>query len=212
MFDLEIAGEFLVMAATLMYVKSRELLPKDQQAQTGQEEEEEDPRWELIRQLVEYKKFKDAAVQLQIREIEQERVFPRLPSMPPPPAQTSKSEATLFDLINAINGVLKRVMPREDLRDIFEDKWTVSSRIEYLIQLTSERAVVKFSDLFLSATSRSEVVCTFLALLELVRLKQLVCLQAQDFGEIEIRRAPAAPSQNGAADANGAERQIEGAP
>src|SRR6202790_5556561 len=55
MFDLEIAGEFLVMAATLMYIKSRELLPKDQQVQTGQEEEEEDPRWELIRQLVEYK-------------------------------------------------------------------------------------------------------------------------------------------------------------
>jgi segregation and condensation protein A len=69
--------------------------------------------------------------------------------------------------------------------------------------------VVKFSDLFLSATSRSEVVCTFLALLELVRLKQLVCMQAQDFGEIEIRRAPAAPSQNGAALANGAEREIK---
>ncbi len=211
MFDLEIAGEFLVMASTLMYIKSRELLPKDQQIQTGQEEEEEDPRWELIRQLVEYKKFKDAAVQLQARELEQERVFPRLPSLLAPPAQSSKSEATLFDLINAINGVLKRVMPREELRDIFEDKWTVSDRIEYLLKLTAERAVVKFSDLFLSATSRSEVVCTFLALLELVRLKQLVCAQPQDFGEIEIRRAPPAPSQNGAALANGAEDEVENA-
>src|SRR5215216_6068534 len=70
--DLDIAGEFLVMASTLMYIKSRELLPKDQQAQVEEEEEGDDPRWELIRQLVEYKKFKDAAAQLQTRELEQE--------------------------------------------------------------------------------------------------------------------------------------------
>src|SRR3954454_3801628 len=66
--DLEVAGEFLVMASTLMYIKSRELLPKDQQVQTEEEDEGEDPRWELIRQLVEYKKFKDAAVHFQTRE------------------------------------------------------------------------------------------------------------------------------------------------
>src|SRR5512134_1321606 len=72
--DLEIAGEFLVMAATLMYIKSRELLPVDQQVQT-EGEDEEDPRWELIRQLVEYRKFKDAAAQLQSFELEQERIY-----------------------------------------------------------------------------------------------------------------------------------------
>src|SRR5205814_6433379 len=77
--DLEIAGEFLVMAATLMYIKSRELLPVDQQVQVEGEEEGEDPRWELIRQLVEYKKFKDAAAQLSVLEARQENVFPRLP-------------------------------------------------------------------------------------------------------------------------------------
>src|SRR6266516_4219543 len=76
--DLEVAGEFLVMASTLMYIKSRELLPVDQQVEAEGDEEEEDPRWELIRQLVEYKKFKDAAAQLQQREAEQENVFPRL--------------------------------------------------------------------------------------------------------------------------------------
>jgi hypothetical protein len=76
MLDLEIAGEFLVMAATLMYIKSRELLPVDQQAQVEGEDEGEDPRWELIRQLVEYKKFKDAAAQLQVLEARQEDVFP----------------------------------------------------------------------------------------------------------------------------------------
>src|SRR6267143_506310 len=77
--DLEVAGEFLVMASTLMYIKSRELLPVDQQVQLEGEEEGEDPRWELIRQLVEYKKFKDAAAQLQEREVEQEKIYPRLP-------------------------------------------------------------------------------------------------------------------------------------
>src|SRR5262252_1505628 len=79
MLDLEIAGEFLVMAATLMYIKSRELLPVEQQVQTEGEDEGEDPRWELIRQLVEYKKFKDAAGQLAALEERQEAIFPRMP-------------------------------------------------------------------------------------------------------------------------------------
>ena len=76
-FDLEIAGEFLVMASTLMYIKSRELLPVDHQAQVEGEEDGEDPRWELIRQLVEYKKFKDAAAHPPVLEVPQGNVFPR---------------------------------------------------------------------------------------------------------------------------------------
>src|SRR3954463_6175869 len=80
--DLEIAGEFLVMASTLMYIKSRELLPVDQQVQVEGEDEGEDPRWELIRQLVEYKKFKDAAAQLQALETRAENSFARLPAKP----------------------------------------------------------------------------------------------------------------------------------
>jgi len=193
MLDLDIAGEFLVMAATLMYIKSRELLPKDQQAQNVEEDEGEDPRWELIRQLVAYKKFKDAAAQLQVREIEQEQVYPRLPiqlpvTTTPVPA---RGEASLFDLINAVTDVLKRIGKREGLREIFEDKWTVSEKIEHLVKLTAEGNPVKFSDLFLGANSRAEVICTFLALLELIRLKQLICAQSEDFGEIDIIRAPA---------------------
>jgi segregation and condensation protein A len=200
MLDLEIAGEFLVMASTLMYIKSRELLPKDQQVQTAGEEEGEDPRWELIRQLVAYKKFKDAAAQLQAREIEQEQIFPRLPIPPETPAAPApaRGEASIFDLINAVSEVLKRVGKREGYREIFEDKWTVSEKIEYLAKLTAERTTVKFSELFLNAGSRTEVICTFLALLELIRLKQLVCTQSGDFGEIDITRAPApaaAPSE-----------------
>ncbi len=192
MLDLEIAGEFLVMASTLMYIKSRELLPKEQQVENPEEDEGEDPRWELIRQLVEYKKFKDAAAQLQAREWEQENTFPRLPIRPeaPAPAAAPRGEASLFDLINAVSEVLKRLGKREDLREIFEDKWSVSEKIEFLLKLTAEKGPVKFSELFSGATSRTEVVCTFLALLELIRLKQLICVQAADFGEIEITRAP----------------------
>ena len=191
MLDLEIAGEFLVMASTLMYLKSRELLPVDQQVTPEGEEEGEDPRWELIRQLVEYKKFKDAAAQLQTLEARQEEIYPRLPGKPDFAKEEQKGQpsASLFDLINALNSVLKRVQQREDLRDIFEDKWTVSEKIEYIIRVLASRDGVRFSELFEDATSRSEVVCTFLALLELIRLKQLVCVQPEDFTEIEIRRA-----------------------
>jgi len=186
--DLEIAGEFLVMASTLMYIKSRELLPVDQQVQVEGEEDGEDPRWELIRQLVEYKKFKDAAAQLQDLEARQENIFPRIPGKLEfdTEAPAPRPEVSIFDLVNAVNSVLKRFNKREDLRDIFEDKWTVSEKIEHLLRLISDRQTLRFSELFEGVTSRSEVVCTFLALLELIRLKQLTAIQDQAFGEIQI--------------------------
>lgn len=186
--DLDIAGEFLVMAATLMYIKSRELLPGDQQAVTEGEDEGEDPRWELIRQLVEYKKFKDAAAQLQVLEARQENIFARTPAKPDFDAPPVRPNVSLFDLLNAVNSVLKRFGQREELRDIYEDKWTVSEKIEFLLKELAVRSALKFSELFANATSRSEVVCTFLALLELMRLKQIIAIQQQPFGEIEIRR------------------------
>jgi segregation and condensation protein A len=191
------------MAATLMYIKSRELLPVEQRAEVEGEEDGEDPRWELIRQLVEYKKFKDAASQLQVLEARQADVFARVPgkleferdSAPP------KSDVSIFDLVNAVNSVLKRfTSKREDLRDIFEDKWSVSEKIEHLIKLIGERATLKFSELFEGVTSRTEVVVTFLALLELIRLKQLTALQREPFAEIEICRAePVLPAATTAA-------------
>ena len=141
-FDLEVAGEFLVMASTLMYIKSRELLPVEQQVVVEGEDEGEDPRWELIRQLVEYKKFKDAAAQLQTLEMRQENIFPRLPGKiefenTDAPA---KPEAGIFDLLNAVNVVLKRFQEKEaGTREIFEDKWTVSEKIEFVLATISER-------------------------------------------------------------------------
>ena len=190
--DLDIAGEFLVMATTLMYIKSRELLPVDQQVIVEGEEEGEDPRWELIRQLVEYKKFKDVAAKLQEREAVQENIFPRLPGKLDFEIPAPKLQVSLFDLINAVNVILKR-FALQDTRDIFEDKWTVSEKIESLINALKEKSRLKFTELFAAATSRTEVVVTFLAMLELIRLKQLVIVQPEPFSEIEISRAPETP-------------------
>ena len=196
--DLEIAGEFLVMASTLMYIKSKELLPVEQQVQVEGEDEGEDPRWELIRQLVEYKKFKDAASQLQTLEAAQENTFPRLPIRPvfEEEAKPVKAEVSIFDLLNAVNSVLQRFSKKEDARDIFEERWTVSEKIEFVMKSIAQRGKVTFSELFAQAASRSEVVCTFLAMLELIRLKQLVCTQAEPFAEIEVRAAVAGPPAN----------------
>jgi len=187
--DLEVAGEFLVMAATLMYIKSRELLPADQQPAL-EEDEEEDPRWELIRQLVEYRKFKDAAVGLQALELEQERIYRRQPGRPdlePAAPSSGGAEASLFDLLSAVSQVLKRFQAQESPREIFEDKWSVSEKIEHLQSLMTQGRPVRFSELFAATTSRSEVVVTFLALLELIRLRLVLAVQEELFGEIEIR-------------------------
>lgn len=194
--DLEIAGEFLVMAATLMFIKSRELLPVEQQVQVEGEDEGEDPRWELIRQLVEYKKFKDAAAQLQALEARQDNVFPRVPGKLEfeAAAVPVKADVSIFDLLNAVNTVLQRISQKAaGSREIFEDKWTVSEKIEHVMKLVATRSRLKFSELFADTMSRTEVVVTFLAMLELIRLKQIVCAQPETFGEIEISPKPAPP-------------------
>ncbi len=192
--DLEVAGDFLVMASTLLYIKSRELLPVSQQTAAEEDPDDEDPRWELIRQLVEYKKFKDAAAQLQEREIQQEQVFlhtaPRIEFEPEPSAL--RPTVSVFDLVAAVSAILKRFQERDQSRDVFADKWSVSEKIEYLRTEITSRPRIRFSELFQNATSRMEVVVTFLAMLELTRLKVLICTQADPFSEIEIGPAPIA--------------------
>jgi segregation and condensation protein A len=203
--DLDVAGEFLVMASTLLYIKSRELLPVEQQVTPEDAEDEgDDPRWELIRQLVEYKKFKEVAGSLQEREILQENTFARLPGkldfgevVPPP-----RNDVSIFDLVNAVSSILKRFAKRDEARDVFEDKWTVSEKIEHLMSFVKERSEAKFSDLFADSTSRLEVVVTFLALLELIRLKQMVISQTEAFGDITIVLAPTAPPASPSAEAS----------
>jgi segregation and condensation protein A len=190
MLDLEIAGEFVVMAANLIYIKSRNLLPVHQQPPEV-EGEEEDPRWDLIRQLVEYKKFKDAAFQLHQRELVQEGLIARVPEKPDfKDADTLlKSEVGIFDLISAFQKVLRKIENRrEDLREIFEENFTVSEKIDLILRVVQAEKPIAFSDLFASAASRTEIVVTFLALLELIRMKQMRVAQQSPFAEIEIRR------------------------
>ncbi len=187
--DLEVAGEFVVMAANLIYLKSRALLPAHVQP-PEEEAEEDDPRWDLIRQLLEYKKFKDAAAQLSQREIEQSNLFGRGAETVEVAPERPLGDVSVFDLINAFNKVLKRIASKsEDLREIFEENYTVSDKIDLIMKMTSSGVPLKFSELFADAASRTEIVVTFLALLELIRLKQIRCMQDEPFSEIELRRA-----------------------
>jgi segregation and condensation protein A len=188
--NIDIAGEFIVMAANLIYLKSRSLLPVDQQP-PDEDAAEDDPRWDLIRQLIEYKKFKEAAAQLHTLALEQERTFARAGArleatfLPPLPL----GEVGIFQLINALQTVIKRVEAREDLREIFGEHFTVSEKIESILQRVSAGRSLKFSELFAEVASRVEIVVTFLALLELIRLKQVRATQANPFDEIEIASA-----------------------
>ncbi len=195
--NLELAGDFLVMAATLVYIKSRTLLPEDQQP-PEEEAEEDDPRWELIRQLVEYKKFKEAAGDLGERADLRGRIFHREAPAPrvKAPVPDSLGRVGVFDLVKAFQQVLQRAREREGFREVYEDRYTVSEKIEAILDLMEKQQRIRFSTLFNDMTSRAEIVVTFLALLELIRLKQLRCEQSEAFGEIDIVRAADAPSRD----------------
>jgi len=182
--NIDIAGEFIVMAANLIYTKSRSLLPVDQQP-PDEEAEEDDPRWDLIRQLIEYKKFKEAAGQLQLRALEQERIFAREGAVAAA-GPLRLEEVGIFQLISAFQTVLKRLEARRDVQEIFGEHFSVSDKIEVILQRVAGETNFRFSDLFGEIVSRVEIVVTFLALLELIRLKQVRAIQDNPFDEIEI--------------------------
>jgi segregation and condensation protein A len=181
---IDIAGEFVVMAANLIYLKSRSLLPLDQQP-PEEDAEEDDPRWDLIRQLIEYKKFKEAAEQLHARAVQQEKIFTR-DGGAIVEAPLRLAEVGIFQLIHAFQNVIKRVEARENLGEIFGERFTVSEKIDVILRRVANGASLRFSDLFSDTAVRVEVVVTFLALLELIRLKQVRVIQRDLFGEIEI--------------------------
>jgi len=181
---IDLAGEFVVMAANLIYLKSRSLLPLDQQP-PEEDAEEDDPRWDLIRQLIEYKKFKEAAEQLHARAVQQEKIFTR-DGGAIVEAPLRLAEVGIFQLIHAFQNVIKRVEARENLGEIFGERFTVSEKIDIILQRVADGASLRFSDLFSDIAVRVEVVVTFLALLELIRLKQVRVIQRDLFGEIEI--------------------------
>lgn len=187
--DLNIAGEFLVMAATLMQIKSKMLLPAEE---TPQEEEEQDPRAELVRRLLEYERFKQIAEELRHKEVEQQEVFKRpKPSLPQETGQEAQQEvyfeASLFDLITAFSQALEDV-PRELFYEVIKDEFTVEDKVHQILHLLLVESQVTLTKLFLQAKNKLEMIVTFLAILELIRLKEILACQKGLFGEIEIIR------------------------
>jgi segregation and condensation protein A len=187
--NLSVAGEFLVMAATLVYLKSRSLLPV--QDRLPEDVEDEDPKWELIRQLIEYRKFKEAAGQLGDREALHSRIFGRTPErVVAPSALQGPGQVSMFDLVWAFQKILRNVEDRARAGRFQDEEFTVGQKIEFLLNRMTLGEEVLFEDLFRTASSRGEVVVTFLALLELIRLQQLAAWQEGPLMPIRIRRAP----------------------
>lgn len=190
MLDLNIAGEFIVMAATLMMIKSRMLLPVEDREEV--EEEEDDPRWDLVRQLVEYKKFKDIASQLQEREYHQENVFEfggkSAVVLEPDDPGLVMQDVSLFDLITAFSEVLKNAPP-EEIGEIAGNQYTVADKIDQVLQAVRTKGRIRFAKMFGTAASRHEIICTFLALLELLRLRHIKAVQDSHFGDIMIAQS-----------------------
>lgn len=191
MLDLNIAGEFIVMAATLALIKSRMLLPVDVQPSDDDEEEGSDPRWDLVRQLVEYKRFKDAASRLQEREFLQQNVFSPggeavIGEGDAGPEETPLGDVGLFDLIAAFHEVLANA-PVEPIGEIEPIAWTVPDKIDMILRLTQRSESVAFSKLFHRHSPRGEIIVTFLALLELLRLRQIAVFQSGPFTEILLK-------------------------
>lgn len=188
--DLNIAGEFIVMAATLMHIKSKMLLPPDQME--GEEKPEEDPRAELVRRLLEYKQFKEAASQLSQMESHQKHFFARIGSgikedELPPSVPEEYFEASLFDLISAFTKVLKDI-PRDVFYKVVKDEFTVSEKIHDILHLLVEKKMMFFTELFKAAKTKFEIITIFLALLELIKIKEVTVVQSAPFAEIEIIR------------------------
>ena len=187
--DLNIAGEFLVMAATLIHIKSKLLLPPDQLE--GEKEEEADPRAELVRRLIEYKKFKEAAQELSQMESLQKHFFPRVAVIPKfdklPREEDDFFEASLFDLITAFTKVLKDI-PKEAFHQVVKDEFTVSEKVHDILHMLVDNKTLILTELFRSAKNKFEIVTIFLAILELIKIREISIRQHGQFGEIEIMR------------------------
>jgi segregation and condensation protein A len=188
MLDLDVVGDFLVMAATLMQIKSRMLLPPDPLAGP----EAVDPRQELVDRLKEYEQFKLVAEGLKTKELFRQSLFGRLIDEEKlnemkDDAQEVSIEATLFDLINALSEALKHVPEKKDYQ-VSREEFTIEGKIHALLHLLVERPRLSLMDLFRSATCKEEIVCTFVAVLELTRQKEIIIVQHRQFENIEIVR------------------------
>ncbi|MBI3314640.1 MAG: segregation/condensation protein A [Candidatus Omnitrophica bacterium] len=190
MLDLDVVGDFLVMAATLMQIKSKMLLPPDPLASPTAEQE--DPRDELVRRLEEYKKFKEIAETLKTREQVRQDFFRRVVDEDrlneiKQDAEEVTFEATLFDLINALNAALKGV-PEKKTYELEREEYTVEEKIHALLHLLADQPRVSLAALFGRCSGKDEIVCTFIAVLELIRLKEIAAVQRRAFEDIEVLR------------------------
>ncbi|MFQ5902627.1 MAG: segregation and condensation protein A [Candidatus Binatia bacterium] len=183
--NLDVAGEFLVMAATLIQIKSKMLLPPEEEEG---EEEEGDSKEELIRRLLEYQRFKDAAAELERREILRRDVFVRPSETPEEVESVGFEELSLFDLITALRHVLER-FPEEEAHEVTLEKISVREKMNLLLDDLRRRGRAIFQSLFEQAASRMEVVVTFLAMLELVRIRAIRVRQKERVGPIIIELA-----------------------
>lgn len=188
--NLEIAGDFLVMAATLLYIKSKMLLPPDEEEK---EEEGPDPRTVLIEKLLEYQAFKQAAQELGVLESERGKVFTRqiadyyLQELDPAETAIDTFSADLYDLLAAFHQVMAKAS-KELVHEVFEEQVTIEEKMEQIKgRLASEEKFTFFS-LFSKPWTRNELIATFLAMLEIIRLKLARVYQDQVFGEIMIER------------------------
>jgi segregation and condensation protein A len=181
--SLDVAGEFLVMAATLIHIKSRMLLPPDES--DLEENEEGDPRDELVRRLLEYQRFKEAAGELERRDILKRDVFVRSPGVPEETETVGFESVSLFDLISALRTVLDR-LPKDSAHEVVLETFSVREKMSQLLEDLHRRGKIVFQDLFQSAASRLEVVVTFLAMLELVKIRAVKIWQEDSEGPIVI--------------------------
>ena len=186
--NLDVAGEFLVMAATLIHIKSRMLLPPGDDE--DEEEEEGDPREELIRRLLEYQRFKEAAEELERRELLSRDVFVRRSEAPEEAETVGFESLSLFDLLSALRHVLER-FPEERIHEVTLDTISVREKMSFLLDELRRRGKVIFQSLFETATSRLEVVVTFLAMLELVKIRAIRVWQEERIGPVVIELAAA---------------------
>lgn len=184
--DLDIASEFLVMAATLIELKSKMLLPKPELEAA---QEELDPRADLVNRLLEYQKYKTVAEELRRRELVYRDIFTR-PGEPPPVQEEGTDvyfEASLFDLISAFSKALKEV-PKEIFYEVVKDEFTVEQKVHDILRLLLNLPAVSLEELFSKAKNKLEIVATFLAILELIRLHEITVAQKGLFGDIVIKR------------------------
>jgi len=185
--NLDIAGEFLVMASTLIKIKSQMLLPPVEGE--GEGEDETDPRAELMEHLLEYQRYKEAAHQLVTRELLEKDIFKRPQTEDPGEVKVDGDmliEASLFDLVDALRKVIERKDLPENIMGVAVEKMTVRDKIISILQQLRETPQLVFQSLFDPLVTRYEIVVAFLAVLELIRLRAIRVFQVQPYGEIRI--------------------------